>query len=268
MSVNTPGPKKKSAENSVEEESSDTGERSQSLEQRLRQSMEVYYNDMGYEADGRQSRARRLADSASNFLFSRQYTVFCIVMVLLNMALLIWEVTVLAKGEGIVNSWVFKLLEIFVNVSLAAEIALRAISQQKEYCTYWGNILDCVVLVASVTALILILTGPSVFNNVEEGIAFILVSFRYLIAFLRVVTLVKNQTKAFQTQRVSEIGPIAFAKAGAAAQPTQPKNSTTLLAPASSPNVPLSITPGSHNLVLLDSSSSSSVGEDDSLSMT
>lgn len=64
--------------------------RSISLEQRIRQSMESYYNDMGYEADGRQSRSRRIADSASNCLFSKPYTAFCIVMVIINLSLLIW----------------------------------------------------------------------------------------------------------------------------------------------------------------------------------
>jgi len=161
----------------------------------LRHSIEGYYNDMGLESDGREPKSTRIADVAGRFLFSKPYTIYCILMALLNLGLLIWEVAVLASGHGIVDSWVFKILEIWVNITLIGEVALRAVSQQRNYCKYWGNILDVVVLVASLTAFIVLLSGPDVFNSVGEGIAVGLVAFRYVIAFLRVVIIVKNQGK-------------------------------------------------------------------------
>jgi len=95
---------------------------------------------------------------------------------------------------------------------LAAEVGLRISSQQSAYCYSASNIFDCVVLVASVTAMIVYFTGTSLFQVIEEGLALALLVFRYCISFLRVVILVKNQGKYLKTQiedvvDLSKVGP-------------------------------------------------------------
>jgi len=119
---------------------------------------------------------------------------------------------VVSAGSGFPNSWLFLFLEVCVNLTLATEVALRVISQQKAYCYSVSNIFDCIVLVASVTAMGLFFSGEVLFKEIQEGVALVLLAFRYSIAFLRVVILVKNQGKYLKTQigevvDLSTVGP-------------------------------------------------------------
>lgn len=155
--------------------------------------LKAIYSDMGLTSDGRE-RDLRFAGIARRFLLSTPYSVFCVVMAILNLVLLIWEIIDMIEGQPIVSHWVFKVLEVCVNVTLIAEIALRATSQQRDYCKYWGNILDCVVLVASLSAFVILMSGVNFLDSIE-GIAFGLITFRYFIACLRVIIILKNQSK-------------------------------------------------------------------------
>eukprot|EP01125_Pyxidicula_operculata_P006288 TRINITY_DN2181_c0_g1_i1.p1 TRINITY_DN2181_c0_g1~~TRINITY_DN2181_c0_g1_i1.p1 ORF type:complete len:213 (+),score=36.44 TRINITY_DN2181_c0_g1_i1:7-645(+) len=149
--------------------------------------------------DNDNSRSKKISVFASRLLYSTPYTVFCVILIILNIALLIWEVVEITKKE-MPDSPIFLVLEITVNLALLGEVLLRVASQQKAYCKYWGNIFDCVVLVASFVAIILFLKGDSIFEEIGEGFSLFLLFCRYCIAFLRVVILVKNQRNYIRTQ--------------------------------------------------------------------
>jgi len=135
-----------------------------------------------------------VTNTARIFIYSKFYTAFCIFIIVINLALLIWELIAISTSGGFPSSPGFVFLEVVVNLSLLIEIILRVLAMGKKYWNYWGNYFDCFVLLLSLVAMSLYFAGDSVFKEIEEGFALALLICRYIIAILRVGVIVKNQS--------------------------------------------------------------------------
>lgn len=102
------------------------------------------------------------------------------------------------------ENWLFLLLEVYVNLALLIEVLLRFSSQQKvfllaltltdeqDYFRFKGNWFDLFVLLCSIVAMGLLLSGNSAFDKAEESVTIFLLSVRYVIVVLRVLSLLKK----------------------------------------------------------------------------
>jgi len=122
-------------------------------------------------------------------------------MLLLNFALLIWEV--IAFNYGKPNMFLFFFLEVLINLSVAFEILMRAVVQQKLYFTHCENIFDVFVLLGSLVFMVLFILFSSdvYYEEVAEGIDIVLLAIRYLMSFLRSIIIIKNQNKGIRAVR-------------------------------------------------------------------
>eukprot|EP01118_Nematostelium_gracile_P016273 TRINITY_DN66_c0_g1_i1.p1 TRINITY_DN66_c0_g1~~TRINITY_DN66_c0_g1_i1.p1 ORF type:complete len:201 (+),score=39.33 TRINITY_DN66_c0_g1_i1:81-683(+) len=133
-----------------------------------------------------------LRDLSTRILISYQYHVVYLIVLLINIALIIWILTnpsVLKKDPK--YEALFVLLEFLVNVSVVFEIVLKIICQQKRYFESLFNLLDVVIALASWGAFFVHFV-PS--ENVEKGSLFVnsVLAVRYTVPFIRLIILVKN----------------------------------------------------------------------------
>jgi hypothetical protein len=148
--------------------------------------------------DGR-SRIDHVSDLANAFLFSRAYTVFIGVHVVINLALFIWEMATVA-GFKLPSHGLFVFLEVWVNFALVFEIILRVLVQRKEYLKDKRNWFDVAISFASIVTLTFLFFGNSVLDDMAEELTLVLLAFRYIIVLLRVAILIKNQGANLATE--------------------------------------------------------------------
>eukprot|EP01094_Clydonella_sp_ATCC50884_P006803 TRINITY_DN15994_c0_g1_i1.p1 TRINITY_DN15994_c0_g1~~TRINITY_DN15994_c0_g1_i1.p1 ORF type:complete len:219 (+),score=67.07 TRINITY_DN15994_c0_g1_i1:45-659(+) len=94
---------------------------------------------------------QRLVDHAPRILVSRQYYHFCLIMILLNLAMLLW---VLINQGDFPSSPVFVVTETFVTVAFIGEIVLKYVAMGHSFWTWWWNRLDILVLTMWLIALV------------------------------------------------------------------------------------------------------------------
>lgn len=98
----------------------------------------------------------------------------------------------------------FITIEILINLSLLFEVCLRMISLRKvlksdyhlqlsqKYFRAKSNVFDLVVLILSLLSLIIYFAATGVIGEAEDITATLLVTFRYVMQFLRLALLVKK----------------------------------------------------------------------------
>jgi len=139
-------------------------------------------------------------------LFSRGYTVFVVLQVLLNLALFIWEIATVA-GFSLPDHWVFGVLEVWVNAALLGEVVLRLLANGsvRAYLRDKANWFDLVVLTFSVTAMLILLTGKPWLESLASEVTLVLLAVRYIVVLLRVALLLKAQGRTLATQFTERI---------------------------------------------------------------
>jgi len=142
-------------------------------------------------------RATRFARA---LLFSRGYTAFVVLQVLLNLALFIWEVATVA-GFSLPNHVVFFILEVWVNVSLILEVVLRLVAagSLRRFFRDKGHWFDVIVLIFSLTALVLLLSAKGWLETLASEATLVLLAVRYVVVLLRVALLLKAQGRTLAT---------------------------------------------------------------------
>jgi len=154
----------------------------------------------------RLSKTASLRNAANRLLFSKFYTTFYIVMICVNLVLIIWIIVnaSILQRVSTPSHWMFLVLELFINFALAFEVSLRFMSLGKRYFSSCSNIFDLTVLVLSCAGLVLYFTSKNEsgtdlsLEKAENIIATVLLIFRYIVQFLRLVLLVKNHRKAIK----------------------------------------------------------------------
>eukprot|EP01127_Copromyxa_protea_P020741 TRINITY_DN6965_c0_g1_i1.p1 TRINITY_DN6965_c0_g1~~TRINITY_DN6965_c0_g1_i1.p1 ORF type:complete len:201 (-),score=22.55 TRINITY_DN6965_c0_g1_i1:71-673(-) len=148
------------------------------------------------------SRYRMFGDWAKRTLFSSGYLLFSVVVVLLMLALFIWEIILVINDES-PHHPAFVTLEVIVNVALLCDVGLRIAAQQRDYFKHWGNNFDCFVVAFSVLIMILLFTFSEHDNIVlGEEIHIVILGLRFFIVFLRTVVIFKNSKSSLNTSKV------------------------------------------------------------------
>uniref|UniRef100_A0A6B2LEN4 Ion transport domain-containing protein n=1 Tax=Arcella intermedia TaxID=1963864 RepID=A0A6B2LEN4_9EUKA len=137
-------------------------------------------------------------------LLSRPYSYFCVFVLLLNFTILIWELISVAEGS-FPNHPMFIILEVLVNLTLLIEIILRFLPLKLRYFRYWGHIFDCAVFILSIVAMVFFFKADSILKDVEEVFTILLVSCRYVIALMRVISFIKNQSSTITIREEERI---------------------------------------------------------------
>lgn len=159
----------------------------------------------------------RVVSFSRSFFLSRGYTAFCILLVVSNVAMFVWEMAAIISNDlQLFNHsfgtefFVFLSLEIALNGALLFDIMIRILAQQAdtfiekcaEYTNYWGNIADVVILLFSLMALFVFLFGSIYFEIIGEAITIVLACFRWITLFLRIVVTIKNQTMKLTADKI------------------------------------------------------------------
>jgi len=150
------------------------------------------------------STTRVCGDWARRVLFSSAYVLFSIGVVIIMVALFIWELIIIIN-KNTPHHPVFVILEVSVNVGLLLDISLRISAQQRDYLKHWGNIFDCFVAALSILVMILFFTLSSDNRAVEIGeveIDIVLLAFRNIITCLRTIVVIKNSKSSFSPHKV------------------------------------------------------------------
>ena len=125
----------------------------------------------------------------SRVYYSRAYSCFYVLMVLLNVGLLAaLAVMHLVHNEKFPGTLVG--LEVCVTSVLALEVAGRMCSQGKSFCHSWCNVLDAIVVTLCLLSVIVFAAIPTV-TELEEAMAEVLIICRYIMHFVRVLMLLK-----------------------------------------------------------------------------
>jgi len=140
-----------------------------------------------------------LTNAANRLLFSRGYSIFYLFMILLNVALILWviiDLSVLGRFATPTH-WLFITLEVLINIALLTEVTLRMLSLKSRYFLSWSNIFDLSVLVISWLGLIIFFSSSALMlGEVDDVGTLLLLILRYIVQFLRLLLMVKNQKKA------------------------------------------------------------------------
>eukprot|EP00743_Colponemidia_sp_Colp-15_P003995 GILK01004307.1.p1 GENE.GILK01004307.1~~GILK01004307.1.p1 ORF type:complete len:230 (-),score=41.52 GILK01004307.1:174-815(-) len=129
---------------------------------------------------------------ANRVYFSKLYTCLYLLVIVLNTFAIIWT---LRSPKGYPSEVWFIIIEIFINITILGEVALRMVTQRRKYWTSCSNIFDVFVMALCITALILYLRGPSTEEEVEDIAADFMVAFRNGIQYLRLIMFLKNRGK-------------------------------------------------------------------------
>lgn len=145
---------------------------------------------------------RRVTDLAQKFMNSRMYTAFYFFMILMNLVLIVWVLLTLPTGGDYPDHWAFITLEVLINVLLGTEIVLKLAAQRSHYFRSKSNLFDVFVLVLCVMALLIYaFEGASISEEIDDAVSFILLLVRYILQFLRLLLMIKNQRQNFQRKR-------------------------------------------------------------------
>jgi len=140
-----------------------------------------------------------LTNAANRLLFSRGYSIFYLFMILLNVALILWviiDLSVLGRFATPTH-WLFITLEVLINIALLTEVTLRMLSLKSRYFLSWSNIFDLSVLVISWLGPIIFFSSSALMlGEVDDVGTLLLLILRYIVQFLRLLLMVKNQKKA------------------------------------------------------------------------
>ena len=132
-----------------------------------------------------------ISNVASRVFFSRAYSVFYGVMIVLNLAALVWALS----ADGYPESRSFFLLELIISTALILEVGVRMLAQGTQFFRSCGNVFDFVVMVLCALTLVLYLSGPSLFEEAEDVVSITLNVFRMVVQFLRLTFLVKHRAR-------------------------------------------------------------------------
>jgi len=141
----------------------------------------------------RYTQRKKISNCANRFLFSKAYTALLVLLIVINLALLAWELIIVIPGKNYPDHWLFLFGEILVNVALLADILLRVTAQQKKYFSSWSNAFDCFVLLFSVGSMVIYFHGTKIVQEFEDVTVAILLALRYLVVLFRVISIIKNQ---------------------------------------------------------------------------
>jgi len=140
-----------------------------------------------------------LGDVVNRFLFSKAYSFFYIVMIVLNLVLIIWILSnrsVLKEPSK--TQRLFVAIECWLNLSLLAEVALKIVAQKKKYFRSNSNLFDFSVVLMAWTALIFFFLPNA---GAETMTSNILLVIRYFVQFLRLIIMIKNQQYVIRSAR-------------------------------------------------------------------
>jgi hypothetical protein len=126
----------------------------------------------------------------SRVYYSRAYSCFYVLMVLLNAGLLVaLAVLHLVHDKKFPRTLVG--LEVCVTSILALEVAGRMCSQGRSaFCRSWCNVLDAIVVALCLLSVVVFVAIPTV-TDLEEAMAQVLIICRYSMHFVRVLMLLK-----------------------------------------------------------------------------
>jgi len=155
-----------------------------------------------YEFSLRISRRVAITNAANRLLFSKAYSIFYILIIVLNLALLIWIIAnaSVVKSISSPGHWLFGFAEIVINLALFFEVALRMAALGKKYFSNWSNVFDLVVLMLSFIGLLLYFQASGSFGEANDITTTALLFFRYFIQLVRLVVMIRNQRKNMSTQ--------------------------------------------------------------------
>jgi len=111
---------------------------------------------------------------------------------------------VLSSPDEYPTHWLFISSEIFINFVLFTEIGMKLFVQTpKHFIKSKSNIFDLVVLFLCIISLCFYLYGPTVLEQLEGVLSLGLLAFRYVLQFLRLFVLLKNQHQKFRANSSS-----------------------------------------------------------------
>ena len=131
---------------------------------------------------------------ASRLYYSRLYSCFYVLMIIINTGLLI-GLGLLHLADPVEFPMGIMLLEVVVTTILLLEVLGRMCSQGRlQFFSSWCNLLDSGVVLLCVGSTILFLSLPNN-NDLEEAVATVLMVCRYGVHFIRVLMMLKLTTK-------------------------------------------------------------------------
>jgi len=147
------------------------------------------------------SKSTACSNAAKRLLFSKAHYALYLLMIIANLILVVWIIVnaVIVKRFTSPSHWMFLVLEIFINIALAAEVSLMMLTLGKKYWHSRANIVDFVILMLSILSLVLYFATQGsgddnvVFQKAEGLTTTLLLVFRYGIQFIRLVFLVNHQ---------------------------------------------------------------------------
>jgi len=156
----------------------------------------------------------KCASYADRVLFSTWYYTLYILVIMVNLTLIIWLLIMLARDNYSVTAhWIFISLDVLVNVAFMSEVSLQVISQKKEYFKHLSNLFDFVVMLLSLATLVMYVEKTDPSEEVEDLVALILIVVRYVLQFLRLISIIKkHRSKVISRKEVdfSQLKPEDF----------------------------------------------------------
>eukprot|EP00761_Pharyngomonas_kirbyi_P000256 gb/GECH01000256.1/.p1 GENE.gb/GECH01000256.1/~~gb/GECH01000256.1/.p1 ORF type:complete len:304 (+),score=76.90 gb/GECH01000256.1/:1-912(+) len=131
-------------------------------------------------------------DIMNRIRFSRAYSLFYIVIILLTLFLLFW--TIYQRGQP--DSWWFLTLQGFVSSVLVFEVIIRLIMEKLKFFKYWMNIFDLGVSISVVVAFIFFIIDAAKneeTKEIEELADAILLMLRYISQLFMIASFIRRQ---------------------------------------------------------------------------
>jgi len=167
-----------------------------------------------------------LTSTVRDFLVSPLYSCCCILLIFANIGMLIWEILAIIQIDKYklfdesfgIEFYSFLSLELLLNCFFIGDIILRVLAQMplsfyhkmQDYVIYWGNILDVVILLFSLSSVILFLISNlnlSLLKELPLAVAFTALSFRWIISLARIILNIRNQANRHSTERIDLSNP-------------------------------------------------------------
>jgi len=131
---------------------------------------------------------------ASRVLYSKGYAFFCILIIVINIILLIWQIYLLLLHKRIHFEPIFFSVELFVNLFILFEIILRLLVMKWQYFHFFANIFDMIVFCIGFVTLVLYANynDDEIIEEADSIILLTITIIRYSVSFARIITLLKS----------------------------------------------------------------------------
>lgn len=132
----------------------------------------------------------------NRFVYSREYVILYIIMIIVNISLLLW--ISFSEVDEALTSPIFFFLEIVIGLLLAVEVGVKLAKEKRMFWRKWSNLFDIFVLSLCIISIIISFFGASKFEQIDEALERSLLVIRYIIQFIRLCSFIRSRRKIDQ----------------------------------------------------------------------